>query len=305
MPQMMNNKDKKDKMLEIVKEICTYYEDDFIILNDIRKLAACDIPLNVLVEDTNLVLYCAAGKLKLDVNLVSYELHERQILICPPKAELTNYEISEDCYCHGLSLSTNTLQNALKNNIDLWNKCIYVDKVNTLTLSEEGEDLWIKYYDLLAAKIMSDEINSYDGFIIKSLIHSVVLELCGRMLLNASEKLKHRMTQNTKQSRVIFRNFLDLLNNEPIKYHPVSFYSDQLCVTSKYLANVCRQESGKSAIVWIQDRVIQDIQFLLEKPEISLKEIAQQTGFDTVSLLGRFARKYMGMSPRFLRKKNA
>lgn len=301
----MAAKNSKNKMLEIVKEICTYYEDDFIILNDIRKLAACDIPLNVLVEDTNLVLYCAAGRLKLDVNLVSYELHERQILICPPKAELTNYEISEDCYCHGLSLSTNTLQGALKNNIGLWNKCIYVDKVNTLTLSEEGENLWIKYYDVLAGKIMSEEINSYDGFIIKSLIYAVVLELCGRMLLNASDVLKQRMTQNTKQSSVIFRNYLDLLNNTPVKYHPVEYYANQLCVTPKYLANVCKQESGKSAIVWIQERVIQDIQFLLAKPELSLKEIAEQTGFDTVSLFGRFVRKYMGSSPRDLRKKNA
>lgn len=301
----MAAKNSKNKMLEIVKEICTYYEDDFIILNDIRKLAACDIPLNVLVEDTNLVLYCAAGRLKLDVNLVSYELHERQILICPPKAELTNYEISEDCYCHGLSLSTNTLQGALKNNIGLWNKCIYVDKVNTLTLSEEGENLWIKYYDVLAGKIMSEEINSYDGFIIKSLIYAVVLELCGRMLLNASDVLKQRMTQNTKQSSVIFRNYLDLLNNTPVKYHPVEYYANQLCVTPKYLANVCKQESGKSAIVWIQERVIQDIQFLLAKPELSLKEIAEQTGFDTVSLFGRFVRKYLGSSPRDLRKKNA
>lgn len=301
----MAAKNSKNKMLEIVKEICTYYEDDFIILNDIRKLAACDIPLNVLVESSNLVLYCAAGRLKLDVNLVSYELHERQILICPPKAELTNYEISEDCYCHGLSLSTNTLQGALKNNIGLWNKCIYVDKVNTLTLSEEGENLWIKYYDVLAGKIMSEEINSYDGFIIKSLIYAVVLELCGRMLLNASDVLKQRMTQNTKQSSVIFRNYLDLLNNTPVKYHPVEYYANQLCVTPKYLANVCKQESGKSAIVWIQERVIQDIQFLLAKPELSLKEIAEQTGFDTVSLFGRFVRKYMGSSPRDLRKKNA
>ncbi len=290
-------------MLEIVKEICTYYEDDFIILNDIRKLAACDIPLNVLVDDTNLILYCAAGSLKLDVNLVSYELRERQILICPPKAELTNYELSDDCYCHGLSLSSNILHGALKNNISLWNKCIYVDKVNTLTLTEEGEDLWIKYYDLLAGKIMSEEFNSYDNFIIQSLIYAVVQELCGRMLLNSSDLLKRRMTEHTKQSSTIFRNYLDLLNNTPIKHHPVDYYASQLCVTPKYLANVCRMESGKSAIAWIQDRVCQDIRFLLAKPELSLKECARLAGFDTISLFGRFVRTYMGCSPRNLRKK--
>lgn len=297
-------KKSNGEMLNVVKEICTYYSDDFIILNDIRKLATCDIPLNVLVDDTNLILYCAAGKLKLDVNNVSYELCERQILICPSKAELTNYLISEDCYCHGLSLSSNTLHGALKNNISLWNKCIYVDKVNTLTLNEDGEDLWIKYYDLLAAKILSEEINSYDSFIIQSIIYALVLELCGRMLLNASELLKCRMTEHTKQSSFIFRNYLDLLNNTPVKYHPVEFYASQLYVTPKYLANVCRQESGKSAIAWIHERVIQDIVFLLENQDLSLTEIASRTGFDTVSLFGRFVRTYMGTSPRNLRKKN-
>lgn len=296
---------KDDHLLEVAKSICTYFDDEILIFNDIRKMAAAEIPLNTIVSDTNVVLYCAAGTLKLNVNDESYTLMERHILICPPNADLNNYELSEDCYCHAISLSSNILQSALKNNISLWNKCLYVDKTNLLTLNEEGEDLWIKYYELMATKIMSDQVNSYDSFILQSIVHALVYELCGRMILNASELIQRRMTEHTKQSSTIFQNYLDLLNNTPVKYHPVEYYASQLCVTPKYLANVCRQESGKSAIAWIQERVIYDIRFLLTKPNISIKEIAQLTGFDTVSLLGRFVRTHMGISPRNLRKKGA
>lgn len=261
--------DKKNtQLLENAKAICTYFDDEILIFNDIRKMAANEIPLNTIVGDTNVVFYCATGTMSLNVNDEAYTLIERQILICPPNADLNNYVLSEDCYCHAISLSSNILHSALKNNISLWNKCLYVDKVNLLTLNEEGEDLWIKYYDLMAAKICSEQVNSYDSFILQSIVYALVLELCGRMVLNASDMLKRRMTEHTKQSSTIFKNYLDLLNNTPVKYHPVEYYANQLCVTPKYLANICRQESGKSAIAWIQERVIHDIRFLLAKPYV-------------------------------------
>ena len=294
---------REAQLLENAKAICTYFDDEILIFNDIRKMATAEIPLNTIVADTNVVLYCAMGTISLNVNDEPYSLIERQILICPPKADLNNYVLSEDCFCHAISLSSNIIHSALKNNISLWNKCLYVDKVNLLTLNEESEDLWIKYYDLMRAKIKSEQVNSYDSCIMQSIVYALVLELCGRMVLNASELLKRRMNERTKQSSTIFKNYLDLLNNTPVKYHPVEYYANQLCVTPKYLANVCRQESGKSAIAWIQDRVIHDIRFLLDNPNVSIKEIALLTGFDTVSLFGRFVRTHMGTSPRNLRKK--
>ena len=294
---------KEAQLLENAKGICTYYDDEIIIFNDIRKMSAAEIPLNTIVADTNVVLYCAAGTISLNVNDEPYSLVNRQILICPPNADLNNYVMSEDCFCHAISLSSGILQNALKNNISIWNKCLYVDKVNLLTLSEESEALWVKYYDLMATKIHFEEVNAYDSSTMQSIVFALVLELCGRMVQNASDQLKRRMNEQIKQSSNIFKNFLDLLNNTPVKYHPVEYYASQLCVTPKYLANVCREESGKSAIAWIQERVIHDIRFLLSNPDVSIKEIAVLTGFETISLFGRFVRTHMGTSPRELRKK--
>lgn len=291
------------KMLDGVKEVATYSDDDIIIFNDIRKLALSNVSLHTIVSDTNVILYCACGTISLDVNDVSYTLTDRQILICPPMANLCNYHLSEDCYCHGLSISSNILNGALKNNISIWNKCLYVDKVNVLKLDDQGEELWYRYYDLLATKFMKPIPNCYNEVIVQNIIYAVVLELCGRMVENASDLLKRRLTEHTKQSSVIFRNYLDLLNNTPVKYHPVEYYASQLFVTPKYLANVCKQESGKSAITWIQESVVHDIQYLLSKPDVTIKEIARLTGFGTLSLFGRFVRTYMGISPRNLRKK--
>lgn len=296
-------KKKSMKMSELVKDIATFCDDDIIIFNDIRKLALLDVPLSSIVSDTNVVLYCACGSIGLDVNDEHYSISERQILICPPMANLSNYTLSEDCYCHGLSFSSDVLLTALKNNIDIWNKCLYVDKVNVITLSEESEDLWVKYYDLMAAKIMSEVVNTFDHIILHNMIHACILELCGRMVLNASELMQKRMNQNLNQSSTIFHNFIELLDHTPVKYHPVDYYAEQLFVTPKYLANVCRKESGMSAIAWIQDRVIHDIRYLLAKPNLTIKEVTAQLGFDTVSLFGRFVRTHMGgTSPRKLRK---
>lgn len=298
----MANKSSQEK-IEGIKSIATYSDEDLIIFNDIRKLALLEVPLHTLVSDTNVVFYCAEGTLKLDVNDTSYTLTKRQVLICPPMAHLHNYSLSEDCFCHALSFSSNILHNALKNSINLWNKCLYVEKLNLLTVSEAVEDLWMKYHSLLTTKIKSEEKNVFNKTIIQSIIDAVILELFGFMVEKNSESLQRRFSMSTKQRSTIFKNFLDLLNNTPVKYHPVEFYASQLFVTPKYLAKLCRIESGKTAMTWIQERVIQDINFLMANPDLNIKEIAQLVGFDTVSLFGRFVRTHMGSSPKQLRAK--
>lgn len=107
---------------------------------------------------------------------------------------------------------------------------------------------------------------------------------------------------NPSSSDHYFRQFLDLLAENVQKHHDVAYYSEQLCITPKYLNLICKRCAGRKA-----KEVINILLLILLKHEIlsserSLKEIAEMYSFCDQSSLGKFCRNYLGVSPMTLRQ---
>jgi len=65
---------------------------------------------------------------------------------------------------------------------------------------------------------------------------------------------------------------------------------------------VCKRESGKTALEWIQEYVSEDIRYYLTGSELSVKEIANRLGFPNISFFGKYVRERFGVSPKKLRQ---
>ena len=102
----------------------------------------------------------------------------------------------------------------------------------------------------------------------------------------------------------LFNRFLNLLAQTSPKYHPVSFYADKLQITPKYLSVLCKQCSGKTALEWIEESVLEEIRFYLVQPDITIKEVARITGFDNPSFFGQYVKQHFGCTPATFREKN-
>lgn len=75
------------------------------------------------------------------------------------------------------------------------------------------------------------------------------------------------------------------------------FYADRLCISTKYLTGICRSiTNGASAKQIIDQHVILEIKVLLQSTELSMQEIADRLGFPDQSYLGRYFKRYEGMS---------
>lgn len=83
-----------------------------------------------------------------------------------------------------------------------------------------------------------------------------------------------------------------------IKRHPITFYSDKLFISSRYLSSVCRSISGKSAGKWIQDYLDDDINYLLLSTDMNVKSIAVKCGFSNIALFDKYVKLHFGMSPQ-------
>lgn len=101
----------------------------------------------------------------------------------------------------------------------------------------------------------------------------------------------------------IMQGFISMLDDhEYIKHREISYYADKLCVTPKYLSEVCKQISGYAANYWITRYTITYISQQLKDKRKSFVEISDELGFSSPAYFSRYVQKYLGASPSELRE---
>jgi AraC-like DNA-binding protein len=78
----------------------------------------------------------------------------------------------------------------------------------------------------------------------------------------------------------------------------VNYMASQLHLSSKYLSDLLKQETGKTALELIHLYVVSEAKNLLTAGEQSVAEIAYQLGFENPPYFSRLFKKEVGMSPK-------
>ncbi len=110
-------------------------------------------------------------------------------------------------------------------------------------------------------------------------------------------------TKVSSQYAQIMEGFIGLLENGDF-YHnrEVSYYSDKLCVTPKYLSEVAKKVSGYPANYWITRYTALEISRLLRNRSLTFTDIADLFGFSSQSHFSRYVQKYLGAKPTDFRE---
>lgn len=86
------------------------------------------------------------------------------------------------------------------------------------------------------------------------------------------------------------------------KNREINYYADKLCVTTKYLSEVCKKVSGFPANYWINRFTVLDISRQLRDRKRSFTELTDLYGFSSPSYFSRYVQKYLGASPSDFRE---
>ena len=78
----------------------------------------------------------------------------------------------------------------------------------------------------------------------------------------------------------------------------VNYIASQLHLSSKYLTDLLKQETGKTALELIHLFVISEAKNLLVAGDRSISQIAYQLGFENLPYFSRLFKKEVGMSPK-------
>lgn len=114
------------------------------------------------------------------------------------------------------------------------------------------------------------------------------------------DKATKAISVASKLKSLLQKHYKDL--SKPVSNFPtVSSVAEELNMSSNYLTDLIRAETGKSTISFIQDFLIEQAEILLLQTDMNISDVAYQLGFTNVPYFSRFFKKAKGISPTEIR----
>lgn len=107
------------------------------------------------------------------------------------------------------------------------------------------------------------------------------------------------------ESSHIIQRFFDALTKYHTVEREVSFYASALGIHDKYLSQVLKEKTGRTARSYIIQMVILEAKVLLDRPDLSIQQIADEMHFSNPFHFSRFFKKYALMTPSAYRNHSA
>lgn len=289
------NKENKIHQINFNKksDVFDYMDEDIAILLNIGKASNFDI-----VRFNNLViLFCTEGDIELSVNSIDLHIGASDILVCRPFSIVEQKRRSDNFQGKVISLSTHILKNFVHTGKDTLEKAFYINQNPVIHIDGSILDL-VKSYDQFAHVHLALKERPYRKEVMRGLMQALIHEL----LADIERQVPLKPDNQLRQGDILFGKFIRMLSGKIIKERSVSFYSKELCVTSKYLSTVCKQISGKTALEWISEYVMDNICYYLRYTDMSIKEISDLMEFPNLSFFGKYFKAHSGVSPKQYRK---
>ncbi|GAA4160270.1 AraC family transcriptional regulator [Chryseobacterium ginsenosidimutans] len=166
-----------------------------------------------------------------------------------------------------------------------------------MTAEEEETITWLftKIHYELAENKVNANIN-----IILSLLNVVLTYADLFYERQFKEKSTNAVSVISKIKSLLQQHYSDL--SKPVKNIPtVSSVAEELHLSSNYLTDLVRAETGKSTINLIHEFVIEQAEILLLQTDLNISDVAYQLGFTNVPYFSRFFKKIKGISPSEVR----
>lgn len=91
--------------------------------------------------------------------------------------------------------------------------------------------------------------------------------------------------------------FVSLVSTHFKEHRDISFYADRLCVSNKYLSSLLKQETGITALEWIEKYVVMYAKNCLSSTAMTVQQISEELNFSTQSVFGKYFKRVEGVSP--------
>jgi AraC-like DNA-binding protein len=243
------------------------------------------------------LVVCTKGNAIGTVDFQSYNLSAPFAIIVRPNQILHYEHISEDFDGDCLVISHRFAPELLPL-IDKQAALSAAIRENPYAQLDRESMPFIKRYFFMLKKIMTLTENPYRLEMVKHLT---------TMVFYMAYPFFQKRINTTKQTRqsLLVEQFTNLVRENYSHERSTTFYAGKLCLTPKYLSQVIKSTTGKSASDWIDDFVILEAKALLKSTNMTIQQISDELNFPSQSFFGKYFKRIVGISPKDYRESKA
>lgn len=291
---MSNNQLENISIADVNKnhEFCGIDED--LILFD--SLSGIPVPSSPCRCMAIIVGLCLRGSITYTVDTEEYTVHPGQVILLHDGQVISNCRRDEDLKGLGLMMSPDFFQEVVKGVHELSTIILFSKNHPVSSVLPDEEQTFIDFFTLIKKKI-ADQSNHFRKDVARMLMAAMIYDM-------SSAIYRIQQTSMCKQTRAeeIFTDFIRLVEQNYRQERRVGWYSEQLCITAKYLSEAVKQASHRTPNEWIDNYVTMELRVLLKNTSKSIKEIAHDMNFPNQSFMGKYFKEHVGMSPLTYRK---
>ncbi len=150
--------------------------------------------------------------------------------------------------------------------------------------------------------LMQQELEQPNNFgsedVMRYLLKSFLINL--ERIRRAETKNKIELTNTYELQYYTFKDLLEAHYNQCTS---VQAYAEAMHISSKTLANITKNQVGKSPSQLIADRIILEAKRLLQFTSLQISEVLYRLGFEDASYFVKYFKRHVGVSPSDYRAK--
>jgi AraC-like DNA-binding protein len=274
--------------LNLPEDVSKILENDFWIMENISADILKSITEPVKFAATTWI-FVTAGSCQADINLISHSIKAPAFVNVKNTQILLPKFISPDFNASIVVMSRRFMENLYMhiNNSPL-QKFNSQDSVMNV-LPEMMPDVQSFFASL--KEILNDKSNPYAS---QALIYRVLYFLYreGYKCFNPNHD-----DSMSKQGRMS-EQFLALVQENFREHRFLDFYAKRLEITAKHLSRTVKNQTGYTAVEWIERYVILEAKVMLKSSNLNIQQISDELNFPSQSFFGKYFKKLTGLSPK-------
>lgn len=277
--------------LDLPEGLSSILEQDFWMLENISPAMISSLTEPVkFAASTWIVIY--EGVCKADINLISYDISGPTLVNVKSSQIMQPTYISPD-FDAGVMVLSKRLSESLFLYMNGSPISALASRHPVVKIPDEIVPDFRNFFKS-TRDLISDVSNPY-GY--QALLHQLLLHI-NKTGYKCFLPFKDEVL--TRQGRIADM-FLALVHENFRKERFLDFYAAKLEVSTKHLSRTVKQQTGYTAVEWIERYVILEAKVLLKSSNLNIQQISDELNFPSQSFFGKYFKHQTGMSPKEFR----
>ena len=253
------------------------------------------IPVFMMAPSRQVTLFVEKGSGIISVNEKEYRANEFTMFFIPPNSEIKLIKRTNDFNVFFVSFLRSILHEVSRRLEPRFYGLLF-HKLQWFVIPDVRDS--VRGFCAMFSYAYNNRTNPFRHDVIMSLIEAFIKGVYGIVL----EYYPDLKSGETVRMQNIFKRFMSLLETDYKQEHSVQYYSEQLCISSKYLTQICRKVALKTPKSLIDYKVFSAAISLLDRTDKTIQEVSNELGFPDQSYFSRFFKRCMGVSPVYYRQ---